>query len=322
MNCKNHQDKNAIYQCDNCKNYFCDTCTIIRKISDEFTAYICKECGGKCDPIVKSAAPQKPAKAKLFGTDSTTEIKIKDQAAVKNVSEKIIKLKPQSFWRSLPDIFVFPLRGKGVLIILLMAALFCGLSELNHISAVAGLCVSVVFIGYFSIYFLKVIEDSFHGSTRLEDLPNPQYWTDRTKLMLYTFFALVLYLLPSQVYFLQFQNFDVIYFVLLGVGSFLLPMVLVHIIIFQKLRQISPGLITLSILKTFFAYLIVYILMTGFKFLLLYLNNEYFVDYEKIGYVVSQLLMVYFMFVQGRLLGIFAKFFKERIAGIKKGEST
>jgi len=52
--CKNHFQNEAKWQCESCGNFFCDECIRIHRISNE-DFQICKECGGKCNSLTKSA---------------------------------------------------------------------------------------------------------------------------------------------------------------------------------------------------------------------------------------------------------------------------
>ncbi len=311
MNCKNHSEIPATILCEKCNGYFCDSCTLIRKISDEFTAYICKECGGKCVPLVVTASAKTPPK-KLFGAKPPQETKVKDVKVVKNIPQERRSAGP-SFWGSLFGVLFFPFMGKGCLTMLLTAALFYGLFEFRLIAPSLNLFFLIIYITYFAVYFYKIVEDSRKGSNRLEDLPNRNDWMEIALPFTYMAFAFIVYLAPAQIYFLKRQSFDFGYFVLFGFGAFTFPMVMVKIVITRKWSALNPLTIVVAIFKTFFAYFFLYMIMAALKFLFLYVNSEYLLDYEKIGRAASQLLMVYVLFTMARFLGLFARFYENRI---------
>lgn len=329
MNCKNHQEKQAGYQCAKCKNYFCGSCTDIRKISDDFTAYICKECGGKCDPIAESASKGAKQKTPFVKPPIVKESKVKvvEEKTSKSPSENqpqvAPKLKHTNFWSCLPGVLIFPFKGKGFFTTLIMSALFYGLFELSKIAVLKLVYLAATFIvvTYFGVYLLKVIEDSFHGSTRLEDLPGKDYWDHVGWPVLNLFCAVVIFFFPSQIYFLQFKNLDWIFFALLGLGVFLFPMSIMSAIILRKLYSVNPIRIVASVFKTFFAYLILNILIGGFAILIFYVYNDYLSDYGRYGQAGSRLLIVYVLFMQVRLVGLFAKFYEGKIRLKTTGEA-
>ncbi len=329
MNCKNHQDKQAGYQCAKCKNYFCEPCTDIRKISDSFTAYICKECGGKCDLIAESTSKTK-LKNPFIKPAKDADGKIVEVKAARPKTppgeqpRPVAKLRHANFWACLPGVLIFPFKGKGFLITFVMGAIIYGLFELSRMPGLhlEHLAASFIFAAYFSICLLNIIEDSFHGSTRLEGLPGKDYWAQVGGPVFNLFCAVAIFLFPAQIYFLQFKNFDWLYLVLLALGTFLFPMAIVSTVILRKLYSVNPLRVIASVFKAFFAYLIVCVLIAGLALLAIYLRSDYLSDYERYGQAAAELLIVYVLFVQARLIGLFARFYEGKIRVKTTGETS
>ena len=311
MICKNHQDQAAACQCEKCQGYFCNSCAIIRKISDEFTAYICKECGGKCEPLAVGTAKTKKADAR--DKKPIEIVRVKTPETKRDILANISVPRHLNFWFRLPGIFIFPLKGRGIPILIFASALCYGLFELQQFSKIAGLIFSVVFISYFLIFLFKVAEDSFNGFGSLQSLPGLHYWIKMAGPILWITSAVIFYLAPAHVYFIYRSRFDLIYFFLLGAGLFLLPMSLAEIVISRKLHSLNPVCVVGGIAKTSAAYFIMYFLMLGFVLSIFYFNSEFSMKDQRLSLAICQLFMVYILLIEARLLGVFANSYQEKL---------
>ena len=72
--------------------------------------------------------------------------------------------------------------------------------------------------------------------------------------------------------------------------------------------------------KIFFPYFITIVLITCVKFLIFYVNDVFLFEYEWIGYLGLQCLIVYKLFVDMRILGTFGRFYQEKIISLPKVE--
>jgi len=327
MNCKNHQDKLAGYHCTQCNHDFCQPCIISRKIDDTFTAYICKECGGKCEPLAKTA-PKKKEGRRFFVFLEGKEIKPQPQKAqqektvqVKAVSRPALEFVLASFWAGLGESLIFPFKGMGILLVVLFAGLLWGSDQLYLLWPKPALAVAFILLTYLAVYLFKTAENSLHGSTKLEGLPDEKYWVEISTPLLWILAAFIIYAAPAQVYFIYFQKFDFVYFILTGVGFFLLPMAFLKIIVARKLSLLNPVDVVSSALKTLAPYIVLMVVFLLLNILLIYVNGEFFVEYEKAGSALCRFFFVYLAFVGARLLGLFARFHEAIILGAE-GKKT
>lgn len=329
MNCKNHSDKPAVYHCVNCQGYFCEPCTSVRKVSDDFTAYVCKECGGRAEPIVdKSAAKKSPVKKPVEAKPTQLKETVSKEEKVINASRPKERAgEIFNFWLSLPGALIFPLKGRGILVLVGAAALFFGVSQLGSLSGSLGsfagalnLPLRIVLVTFISVYLFKAAEDSYHGSAALQKFPDGNYWAQMGGVSIAFLCAVILYLLPAHVYFIQKTIFDPIYGVLLAIGLFLFPMAVVRIAISRKIVAVNPLGVVVSVFKTFFTYIMMCVLLVGLIGLACYLNSEFLIDYDIWGEGLRWLLLVYVSVIGARLTGIFARSYGERISIKRKAD--
>ncbi len=309
MNCKNHQDEKALYQCDGCKSFFCEGCLSVRKYTDKFTAYICKECGGKCEPLVDKRSPKIQRKVIHVKKPKIQRVEDREAGVSKAARQRDFDGEKPKFFRRLPGIFIFPLKGKGVFLILLATALMFGISELSLAYEVIGELSWVIFATYLVVYLFKVAEDSARGSYRLQSFPNLTYWTGAVKPLVYVSIAVLAYLGPAQIYFIFINNnFDLIYVILSGLGMFLLPMSFVEIILSRKISSLNPAKALIAIFQNFIQYIFLCTILLGLVFLLFFMTFDILVDYGQMGMVASYGSLVYILFLAVRLSGIFAHY--------------
>ena len=319
MNCKNHPDKVADFHCVKCQGYFCEPCVIVRKVSDDFTAYICKECGGKVELFLDKNAQRKPLPAKpalpvLPKSAGSPQSQIPPQQGkiINAIQVQEQSLDAINFWFHVPEVFFFPLKGKGIFIVIGFGALFFGITEIEHIAKGVNLPLLIVMGAYLAVYLFKTAEDSFYGSGCLQKFPNGHYWAEMGRILVSLLCAMIFYLFPAHLYFVYRGNFDVLFLSLLVVGTFLFPMAVIRIIISRRIIAASPWGVMTSIAKTIFAYGWVMILLFGFVALACFLNSEYFVTQDW-GRAAWWALWVYLFISAARLLGIFARAYVGRI---------
>ncbi|MFA5060507.1 MAG: hypothetical protein WC676_07770 [Candidatus Omnitrophota bacterium] len=321
MNCKNHPAEKANYTCESCKANFCTPCITARQITPGFTAYICKECGGKCNPFgdEKAKPPVKPRKVIFLEETKIDEKSVKKEKAQAPAAQIPKKAGQPNFWKSLPGTLIFPLRGKGVFVVLILSAIVFAseyFAEIVHTNPFLQI-LWVIFFTYSFVYGLKVLDDAIKGEPRLSAWIDLKFWLNIIWPMVYVILASLLCFLPAAAYFLLKQKFDVIFFPLLGGGVFFLPMFFVRVMAFKKPATINPIKTVTSIARTFFAYLILCVLIFGLTFGWFYLTMDFSLDYltgyEQIVSVLSSFVFVYFLLIVARLLGIFGRFYQQKI---------
>lgn len=311
-NCKNHPDLLAAYECLNCKNVYCEPCVSIRRITGDFTAYVCRDCGGKCEPLNALADEKKAKAAKEKISAERRAFEKKDES---RRSPKTKRAFGPNFFFSLCGAVFFPLKGKGFLLTLLSPVFFWGLDKFLPVSNSWGLLAWVIVMTFFSIYLFRVVEQSVDGKNRLPGLPDLKYWLWMARPSVLVGLTFFICFAPGNVYFLVRQKFDIIFVFLLGAGLFLFPMFLTKIVLSEKLADINPWAVLQSIAKTFFPYLTICIFLGGLMILFYYCNLEFFAGYRDWGLGLKSLLMVYIAFVQARALGVFGKYYRNKLLG-------
>ncbi len=310
MNCKNHQTQTALYFCPACSSYFCGTCTDIRRFSEQFTAYVCKECGGKIEAISDkgSAKKQKPS------VDASSNKPSQEKEIPK---EKKIASAPQTsanLWLSLPSAVLFPLRGKGIVVTLLNAGLFWGLLEICRLYPLIGPVPMFFYLTFFIVYGIKIIEDTIAGFDALTNFPNIHYWLGAAATFIYLTVSLLVALAPAHIYLLATHDLGIVYFSLLAAGLFFIPMLLIRAILMKNIQALNPVLFLASIFRTFLAYVVTFAVLAGLLYAYSYLNTEYISWTGNFEVILRALLLVYIVFMQTRILGLFARLYKHRIA--------
>ena len=313
MNCKNHENEAALYRCTQCSGYFCEACTDIRRFSDAFTAYICKECGGKIEVVSdKGAVSSKKTKpAPLIKKEGPPQEKRMP------VEKKPIPPTSESrpnFWLMLPTVIFFPIWGKGIWLTIINAAMFFGLWEIYRLYGMIGAFLTLIYATFFIIYCLKIIEDSIQDFNTLTNFPNMHYWPSVTTTFIYVTTSLLISLAPAHIYLFMAHNLDLVYFILLGVGLFFIPMLLLRAILIKNINSLNPFSLVGSIFKAFPAYGAVCVLLVGLLYSYAYLNMEYIARMGNFEVILRAALLVYIVFIQMRILGLFVRLYRFRIA--------
>ena len=133
--CKHHPKTAGRFYCGQCHNFYCDLCVnsrIVGGVQHKF----CRHCGTECTAAqVQAAAP---------------------------VAEK-------GFFARIPGAFVYPLRGSGLLVLILSTLIFAALAFLSR--GLLGLFVAVVAGGYLYSYMQNIIHSTAAEDDKMPDLP-------------------------------------------------------------------------------------------------------------------------------------------------------
>lgn len=313
-NCQNHPQKPAQYRCSNCEVFFCESCLTIRKLSETFTAYICRVCGGKCEPTAKGRGKKflkggisLMGKARdSFGTVPKTIIQRPNQKQLHEVAS--------NFWLCLPGTFIFPLRRMGAAIILVLGVLFFACDWPLRYFHSWGIFLLTILTTYFLVFLFKTEEDSSRGSAAIGPLPDLKYWLEMVQPAVYAGIAILICFAPASLYFLNSLNLDFVFRSLLGIGIFLFPMFMVRVVVMRDPYALNPFWVISSIAKTFIPYIFVCLWIAVIMSGQFYVNTEYLTDLGILGLALSQWLMVYMWIVLMRLLGLFARFYAGKLS--------
>ncbi len=315
MNCQNHAQQEAHYHCTKCDGYFCDECTTVRKISEEFTAYICKTCGGKAEPKGLSSISKKvpPKEKENKHQERSAPVVFKQGEKAQRAAER----SDANFWFSALSIPFYPFRRKGIFILLLMTLLFFGLLKFSEIMPILALIAQIILTTYFAVYLLKIMDESAQGSVVIASFMNLNYWIEVILPFLYVVLAVVIAFGPAHLYLFFAQSFDWTYAALFGVGLFLFPMFSMKALLFKSISSVNPITALVSIFKSSVAYIFLVAVTAALGFLYYWVDGEYIThylaSYEQIQRVLEIFILVYFSFVVARLWGIFLLCYRPRI---------
>jgi hypothetical protein len=151
-NCKFHPKTIGRYVCNACNQYFCELCVASRHDGADQHKF-CRQCGTELAPV-----------------------KI-----------KVTYVAPKGFFAHLPGAFLYPVKGSGVLILLITAALF---GVLNFFSPPMlygivpkimtwTLMIKVLATGYFFAFMQSIIHATAIGEEEMPSLPSMgNFWED------------------------------------------------------------------------------------------------------------------------------------------------
>jgi phage FluMu protein Com len=176
--------------------------------------------------------------------------------------------------RKLPwliDIFLYPANFQGIIflaivvlvpLVLQLASLFlCMFALLFYLLNLA--------IAMYAYWFLaQCVRDSAAGGLRApETIAETPGIGELIWQFLELFACLVLCAIPAGAYFLYTRRFDAIFWLLAGGGTFIYPMTLLAMVMFNSASGLNPLVIIPSIFSTFFQYCGLVVLIAGIIFL-------------------------------------------------------
>jgi hypothetical protein len=296
VQCKNHPEKEAAFHCVSCNNNFCQDCIDVRRLTADFTAYICRECAGKCEKL----GDRKQAR------EQTTEVRI--------------ETKRYSFWEEIPKIFIYPFTGNGKWV-LFAGSLFFGITfKIVQMAGLFGGPLAIILVSYLTVYMLQVIENTAYGSDEPPDWPDMAHYIDVVfGPLLLIMLATAMCYLPAAVYFFRTHNFDLILFLLLLAGQFLHPMFILSIATTERFSALNPIVVVASIFKVPVEYFVMFLLFVSMV-IIQQISSALIGWVPLLGIFLKQFLMVYFLLAQMRLLGIFYRTNEEKLTGATKEE--
>jgi len=133
--CRFHKTIHAHFHCDRCKKSFCDLC-VNTKQDGEHLSHTCRACGNECVPLMV----KRPKKAGRPG-----------------------------FFSSLPGAFIYPLKGTGILIIIVSGLIFAALE--HFADPLFGIFILIVAFGYFFSYSQNIIHATAAEEKEMPDMP-------------------------------------------------------------------------------------------------------------------------------------------------------
>lgn len=188
-------------------------------------------------------------------------------------------VRDRQFYEWLPGVFSYPLRGQGKgilavavgwgLLIDLMAFLTGVLGVLGILTALATLLLAVAYLVYIGNYYLKVLDRSARGRTEPPGWVEPHDFIDAIvpPLRVFAGSAIVSFLPLFAYWFLTWrmggEGSAAVYWVLLALGLFYLPMAMLATELLNTVLAASPHIVIPSIVKVIMPYLVVCCIIAG-----------------------------------------------------------
>jgi len=282
--CRFHKTIHAHFHCDACQKSYCDLCVNTRQEADHL-AHTCRSCGNVCVPL----ALKKP---KTTGK--------------------------RGFFASLPGAFIYPLKGTGILIIIVSALVFTGLNILAG-RGLFGLLFTVIALGYLYSYSQNIIHATAAEEKNMPDMPG----FDDLFGGCFRLAACVLlsFGLPIGLAIAKFFEEDIPWFVisLLGIlGCLYFPMCFLAVAMKDTVAAANPLFVVPSILKVpleYIAAVLVFTAVFGIR-MLGSLTSAFAADMSETTHDMNMLLVsfgiriiwifvsVYLLTVSMRVLGL------------------
>ena len=287
MECKNHPNVKSVLRCVKCNNSFCEECVKVRQY-ENFTAYVCKECGGKCEEI-----DLKRRKLNQAGETSKTLVSF-------------------SFWGSIPRIFIYPFLGKGRMLTIVGTLAFSLLAMAFMIPF--GWIFTVILSFYILALLIKIIEVSaFFEDEEYPDWPSIKDCLDWLGMAFLWIIATVMCYGPAFYYFMRLSEPNPLFWVVLAVGFYIHPMCILAVSLTRAVSSLNPFVIFISAFKTFIPYTITFLLWIIFSGMCYLVDITPLMSIPLFGQILKWFTFTYFIIINMRLLGIFYCVYKEEL---------
>ena len=133
--CKFHPKTLARFYCGTCKKFFCDLC-----VGSRGNIHTCRACSSKVTPLAVNIQ-------RAYGGEE------------------------KGFFKLLPGTLIYPLKGMGVLVIILTAFLLAGLEAMAG-PGLFGILFKIIAIGYLFNFLQNIIHATAAGENELPGLPD------------------------------------------------------------------------------------------------------------------------------------------------------
>lgn len=292
--CKLHPRTEARFVCPKCRDAFCDFC-----VNTRAGRKFCRVCGVECAPLqIRRSQPMSRA---------------------------------PSFYRSVGPAFVYPLRGDGMILLVVGTVFLCLLNAASFFAAFAGFfgMVAIAFllvfgIGYVTCYLRRVLVSSAMGDDAMPDWPD---FSDFSTDILAPFFQLLLTLIasfvPALVLALLLASRNAWGGWIIGgaflAGAIYFPMAFLGVAMFDSVAAVNPLLVVPSILKVPLEY-VVTLLLFGAVFAVRWAGNQAMpmVMPKLVAAIISGFVGLYLLTVQVRILGLLYRSRKSALGWFKR----
>jgi hypothetical protein len=263
----------------------------------------------KKNTVMKQEVKKKEEAAKEALNLSEDEKKALEHA--QNVPKTAIH--PQNYWRFVPRIFIYPFKGQ-VVFATVGGTVFFSIMNVAMYAPFYGLLVMVMFICYMVACMVNIIETAVTVEREdVFDLPDFTTWFDWIGKVFLLAMSVVLCYGPAVAYMYWLKRFDPVFFALIGMGAFISPMYTLSIALVGGFESLNPVNIFKSIGYTFVPYALTLIVLIFTQVLSFLTGLVPLVHIPIWGGLFKWFFVVYFLFVNMRLLGIFYKAHRLRL---------
>ncbi len=225
--CKSHMKSPARFYCPKCRHYFCDMCVATRNVGG-VAARFCRHCGGSCTPVSVRRGPAP--------------------------SEK-------GFFAKLPGAFIYPLKGMGVIVLIMAAILF---SLLQMFSGIFNILLTLAAIGYLFVFMQNIIHTTAADEKETLSLAAPDdLFASCFRLI---GIMIISFGIPIGMAIANFFDAGIPWmpiFAIAALGCFYFPMCFLAVAMKDNIMAASPMVVFPSIFKLPFEYLVASILFLG-----------------------------------------------------------
>ncbi|MCP4259155.1 MAG: hypothetical protein GY774_16850 [Planctomycetes bacterium] len=248
------------------------------------------------------------------GPEKTTEY---EQGSEKEPSDDA-ELPPERKLVWFIDIFLYPICMPGlttlgiVIIIPLLINILAGLlGPFGIFIAVPGLFIIPVIYMYYLWYIAECIRDSAEGGIRApETVANAPGLGELLGELLRLFISILIFAGPVGIYYINTHRTDTIFWSLLALAIFFLPIGLLAVTMFDSICGLNPLLLIVSLFSTHFIYLALVVILWAIAlsviFILRSLQSEWVAFFS--GYFI-----MYILLVVAHLLGRFYWRYQEKL---------
>jgi hypothetical protein len=225
--CRSHPKSHARWYCPKCRKFFCEVCVATRARPSGST-HMCRSCGSECHPVQVEAS------------DSTGE---------------------RGFFARLPGSFLYPLRGAGILVLIVATIVF---AALGMVAGIFSIAITMMAIGYLFLFLQNIIHCTAAGDDEMPSMPD----FDGLFGAFFTLAGTMLFCfcLPVGLLIAKLCAVDIPTSALVG-SSFLcslyFPMAFLAVAMNDSVMAVNPMVVVPAILKVPGQYLITVILLCG-----------------------------------------------------------
>ncbi|MCD6051163.1 MAG: hypothetical protein K0Q55_2566 [Verrucomicrobia bacterium] len=291
--CCKHPRVPALLICQNCRSEFCNECVHVRQGAKEKRLY-CHHCNGRCEDI------------------GVFERKEEQRA--------LLRERRRNLFLCLPDVFLYPFRGWGPIILgsgtLMLGALTILLHLLQFMGPLSIISTAVgaaAIFGYLVSYMHQVVQASANGDEQMPDwLDLSEWWEDIGIPTLHLIGTVIISFSPLFIYLLctLFYSSPWIWIPLLIVGLSYFPMAYLAVSMSRNIFTANPLTVYWSISRVPLNYYLACIIFWGAYFtgftidvIVSFLPSKYWL-LSVIIQILSIPLTLYLWVVEARVLGL------------------